>query len=367
MATLQGSCHKPDYKSRHMPGKRVKYRVAIPNFTKKEIKIKGVLQTDEYKNLIKAPVVFYIPGAFSNLDISQTRRYLHDLGKMGYHVLVFPNPWGTDFIRTRVKKPIGDIRFEGQAMFSLLKNSYKILKDMNIVTDKSRLVGVSYGGFVTSVISALNVEESNPLKLVDTTIISPPLILPNTLDILDKVVEDNRETIHLNLISLYARYLKYCKFKNDYSASQRDLQRVEGLVIRGGFYDGLIGSVGRYNRLHKLKSIPDLFFGTLSKRYRKWKHSFNFQSYFHEFAPENLNVLKSKYGSFYYWKERAKKSGYHNFRVLLAQNDFINSPEDIISSPDTVILETGGHYGFRHLKWFDNFLNISFNDSVLRK
>ena len=128
MATLQGSCHKPDYKPRQMPGKRVKYKVLIPAFSKKEIKVRGVLQIDKNKNLIKAPVIFYIPGAFSNVDISQTRRYLHDFGKMGYHVLVFPNPWGTDFIRTRINKPIGDVHFEGQAMFSLLKNSYKILK-----------------------------------------------------------------------------------------------------------------------------------------------------------------------------------------------------------------------------------------------
>ena len=166
---------------------------------------------------------------------------------------------------------------------------------------------------------------------------------------------------------MYKRYKKYCKLKNDRHVSKRDLQRVEGIVIRGGFYDGLIGSVGKYNRIFKLKNIPDVFFGKLSKRYKNWKKSFNFKTYFDEFAPKNLEVLKSKFGSFYYWKERAKRSGYNNFRVLLAQNDFINAPEDIISSPDTIILETGGHYGFRHLKWFDRFLDISFNDSVLKK
>jgi hypothetical protein len=367
MATLQGSCHKPKYKKRELPGKRVTYKISISEFSKKEIKIQGVLQRDEKKNFIKAPVAFYIPGAFSNIDISQTRRFMHDLGNMGYHVLVFPNPWGTDFIKTRVNKPIGDVHFEGQAMFSLIKRAYGILNEMDITTDKSRLIGVSYGGFVTSVVSALNIEENNPLRLVDSTIISPPLLLPKTLNNLDKLVEDNRETIHLNLISLYSRYLKYCKLENDFHASEKELQQVEGLVIRGGFYDSLIGSVGKYNKIFKLKLIPDFFYGVLSKKYRRWKKSFNFQSYFDEFAPKNLDVLKSQYGSLYYWKNRAASAGYDNFRVLLAQNDFLNNPEDIISTPDTMVLHTGGHYGFRHLKWFDKFLEISFKDSVLNK
>jgi len=360
VATLQGSCLAPKYKNKQLPGVRKDIKVRIPEFANREIKLKAVLQKDKAGNLIKAPVVFYIPGAFSNVDIQQTRRFRHDLGELGYHVVSFPNPWGTDFVKARPNKAIGDTNYEGQAMFALILGARDFLAKRNILGDYSRLVGVSYGGFVSTVVSALNVEAKDPMQLKDTTIISPPLTFEKTLQNLDTLVLRNKKYIKMNLISLLSKFKKVCKLKNDEFASPKIIRSAEGLVIRGGFFDDLITSVTKYNKIFSLAKVPGYFFGLLSRRYRKWKHNFTFETYFKEFAPENLKIIRSELGNLYYWKNRAKEGGYNKFRIVLAQNDFLNNKEDIRHTKDTIVLPTGGHYGFRYLPWFKELLNLSF-------
>lgn len=361
VATLQGSCRAPKYKNKQLPGKRRDIVVNIPQFAYKDIKLKAVLQKDVDGNLINAPVVFYIPGAFSNVDIQQTRRFRHDLGEMGYHVISFPNPWGTDFVKARPNKAIGDTYYEGRAIFALIQKAHEYLRERKIAGEYSRLVGVSYGGFVSTVVSALNVEAGDPINLKDTTVISPPLLFSKTLQNLDTLVIRNNKYIKMNLLSLLSKFKKVCKLDSDQFADPKILRSAEGLVIRGGFFDDLITSVTKYNKIFSLAKVPGYFFGLLSRRYRKWKHSFTFEKYFKEFAPENLEIIRSEFGSLYYWKKRAQKNGYDNFRVVLTKNDFLNNFEDIRHDKDTIVLPTGGHYGFRYLPWFSKLLNLSFS------
>ncbi|WP_127716871.1 hypothetical protein [Halobacteriovorax sp. HLS] len=361
MATLQGSCNKPKYKYSEMPGKVHTFKVYQPNIAKKKFKIKGAFLESENGQYKQAPIAYFIPGAFSNLDISQTKRFMHDLGKLGYHVFIFPNPWGTDFIKTKLRKPIGNVEDEAKSIFELLKSAHQIAQEFNISNGQSRLVGVSYGGFISAAVSALNSEQNNPLQLIDTTIISPPIDFSKTLKNLDSLVLRNKETLKLNLYKLYSRYSKICKFENDSNASKETLQIAEGLVIRGGFFDELINSVTKFDSIFELKLVPGRIFRKLSRSYREWRYSFTFKKYFQTYAPDNLRVIESEKGNLYYWKNRAIESGYDNFRFLIAKNDFLNSQEDIEQNEDTIILPTGGHFGFRHLPWFSNFLKDSFN------
>lgn len=361
VATLQGSCHAPDYDDDELPGRKVSFNITDSNYLGGEVRVRGIFQEKINGELKKAPLFLFIPGAFSNHDIGQTRRHLHDLGKLGYHVIVFPNPWGTDFISGLPKEPIGDILFEGEVMYSLLKKTIERLLYEGVPIKETHLMGVSYGSFVAAMISTFNARESNPLNLKDTTIISPPIIMSKALLGLDNMIKVNRWMLQKNLVSVYRIFRRMCALKTDKNLPISKIRQADGLVIRGGFFDRLIESVLKYDELFNLNKVPDRKWGLSSKKYRNWKRNFSFSNYFKTFAPKNLDIINSEYGNLYYWINQSRSLGDNSIRVLLSDDDFLNQKEDIpYYDESTVVLNNGGHFGIRYTLWYQKFLFESF-------
>jgi len=360
VSTIVGSCHTPNVKYSKVKARVSDLTLRVPDSFNNEVTVKLGLLEDKDGNLKKAPVAFYIPGAFSNKNIKQTRRYLDFFTKKGYHTITFINPWGTDYLNSSPKHKIGHISKEGKSMFYLVLKAYRYLQNRDLVKGQSRLAGVSYGGFVTAMVSAYNAEYNNPLNLKDSTIISPPILLGKTINRIDDYIDDNRGFVKMNLLKILTRFKDICKAKSDDDISGYIRDNAEGIAVNNGFYDPFISSVRKYDKMNGLKKIPRVFWGLLSKTYRKWKYNYSFKKYFAQYGPELEDELSSEKGELYYWIKRAKAAGHDKSRVMLAVNDFLNDPQDIPNTKDIIVVPTGGHYGFRHLSWYSEFLDKAF-------
>jgi hypothetical protein len=360
VATMKGNCSIPHISYSDMKAKVNNLKISLPNHFYEKVDVTLALVRDKKGNILKRPVAFYIPGAFSNRDINQNRRYLDFFTKKGYHTLAFINPWGTDYVSSIPKHKIGHVTNEGKAMYQLVLKAYEHVKSMGVVKGKSRLTGVSYGGFVSGMITAFNAESSDPLNLKDTTIISPPINLGKSIVNLDKLITTNRSLLNVGIFGRAYRYLRFCYYETLASETKIVKNFAKGLVVNEGFFEPLLESFILYNKQFNLQGIPDVSWGNLSPKFRKWRSTFGFATYLNQYAPEIRSVMESEHGHLYYWLNRAKKSGYHQNRVMLASNDFLNDVKDIPSLKNTLVIPTGGHYGFRHLQWYYDFLNKAY-------
>ena len=84
----------------------------------------------------------------------------------------------------------------------------------------------------------------------------------------------------------------------------------------------------------------------------------SFTRYYEIYAPNALEVIRSEQGDIYSWMERAQRAGSFKTRIMLTGDDFLNDnsqwPQKAFDE-ETVILENGGHYGFRSLDWYKDF------------
>lgn len=84
----------------------------------------------------------------------------------------------------------------------------------------------------------------------------------------------------------------------------------------------------------------------------------SFTRYYEIYAPNALDVIRSDQGDLYSWMERAQIAGSFKSRIMLSSDDFLNDNSNWpqrAHGEETVILENGGHYGFRSLRWYKQF------------
>ncbi|MCJ8347476.1 hypothetical protein MJH12_18195 [bacterium] len=367
VASLSSICNKPKVKEKEMIVPVLDWEIPVDGLKEGFLPLKVALLEDETGKIKKAPLFFYIPGAFSNLSNAQSRRWMDEGTRFGYHVMTPPNPWGTDYLKLDPIAKLGHVEAEGKVLYQGFRRAFKRLNSQNQV-DRSRIriAGVSAGSFLTAIISALDARHEDPIGFYDSTIISAPFNFGRTLDRLDQVVAESKEPfMDMNLISVLIRYKSFCKAEKKGVLTAKHYETAQGLTVYRGFHSQLLKSIKTYDKVNDLDSIPGGFLGSLSPKYKKWKRSMNFHKFFDVYAPETKKLLLGKNGDLLYWVNQAKKAGYDHFRILNAEDDFLNASASWKSyateAQDIILLEDGGHYGFRHMKWFKEFLRLSFS------
>lgn len=312
----------------------------------------------------RAPLAFYIPGAFNNLSSRQPKRWMDELTQRGYHTVVFPNPWGTQFIKEKSHEAVGHVLNEGKAIYDSMRDVFSRLDENDLILGPVRLLGVSYGGFLTAMISAWDAENPEPILSMDSTIMSPPFQLGETLDRLDQYLDATADPFNgMNIASKLLKFRNFCKKESQSELEEGQLHEAMGLVSYVGFHDMMVNSVKVFDKVKGYDKIPDRHLGSLSPKFRKWKKEFNFNGYIDTYDSSIRDLLKSEKGTLKYWVQRASDAGYNRVRVLVAVDDFLNDgskwdgpKEKLITLPD------GGHYGYRHLDWYESFINLAFGD-----
>jgi pimeloyl-ACP methyl ester carboxylesterase len=365
LSTLHGTCYGPNIRERKMIVEVEDFRVKSASHESGEMPIKMGLQRDVDGRLLQAPVMFVIPGAWNNLDHRSPRALMHQFSRIGHHVVMFPNPWGTQYISFNPKAPTGSFEAEGEAIYNAIRTVHQELKKAGLIEDNiTRVYGVSYGGFVAGMIAGLDAQHDRPVITQDITIVSPPFHIGSTLARLDDLIEETRDYIGLDFASLIRRFARVCNdARNFEDPDDRSLDDAKGLAASRGFHSELANSFTALSEVKGWDAVPYRRLGWLSPTYRQWFRSLNFESYYRKFVPGAMERAQSPEASLYHWINLASKS-HAQTRVLVADDDFLNDYSQGIkwreAGDETIFLQHGGHYGFRSLYWYRQFINTAF-------
>lgn len=381
VSSLVASCRAEKINHRQMDLKIETWEVFAADLEKGNVRVDVGLQRDE-KGIIKAPLAIFLPGTFGNINQTMGNRWLNSLTGLGYHVASLPNPFGTDYVKQVPMGKFGTITTEAQSLYAVIRNLHQKLRLMGALNGQVRLVGVSLGGFFAAIISSLDAEHDDPMIVTDTTILSPPFHLGRGMERLDHLVDTYRDPYEdMSLVRLYYRYRKLCRMDSIEDADEGQLEDARGLVAFQGFYKGLLKSIKVYDEVRNLNYVP-----RDKKEYAEWKNRFKFFTYFEDLNPEGKEIIDSEMGHLLYWIARAKQAGFPDVRILTSNDDFFNdegvwdqdSPLNLTSSvgkdygflknqdlweeirKEVIILQDGGHYGYRGNPWFENFIRLAF-------
>ena len=387
MSSLTGTCHFTESFTKEAPVRVETWDIPTTMMEKGSLPVLVGLQRDQNFEVTNAPLIIYIPGSFVNLNDSQPKRWMAEFTSLGYHTVVFPNPWGTQFVERIPRGKLGSIAWEATLLYKALKDVHARLEAEKVLTGTVRLAGVSSGGFFSSAVSSMDAESHNPI-LSEATLISPPVHFGRTLDRLDDLIEGSRDPYQdMFRLRLYWKYRSLCSIDSNENVSKDELDDAAGIAVFAGFYEELVNSVKAYDRVKGIDAVPRGFFNWLNPAYRQWRSSFTFERYFQEYNPESKDLVQGKMGHIYYWISRAYKAGFANFRILTTTDDFLNdislwagydenplrvslqSKYGVLEdreewekiSDDVLVLQNGGHYGFRGSPWFSTFIRAAFS------
>lgn len=298
----------------------------------------------------KAPLFVYFPGAFSHINNDQTNRFFKDMNRLGYHVATFNSPLHKNFIKTKPNFKPGDFMKEAQVLHRGLQYVVDHIKGQGLLeSDLVYLTGVSYGAFMSAMVTNFDFDSRN-LITGGTTLISPPADYERSIQIIDDLIDETRaDFAGLSMSTKYSRYLTVCK-----RHSKRLLKKyAKGLTIFVGFQENMVKSVKAYRKAYGIKDTP--------YNDPKWKENLTFQNYFDWYAPELNADYQSKNSKLKTWVDRANAKG-KIMRIFAAEDDWLNEPTawDHYDPENLLTVHKGGHYGFHHLQWYDTLLSTLF-------
>jgi hypothetical protein len=366
--SVSGSCNAPSIPMRKLRDFINLEKIKSDYFEKGHLEVFLGLQKEKSRKTKKAPLTVIIPGAFNKRTSQQSRRFIKFFKDRGHHTLVLPNPWSTDYIACKPFHKPGHIRKEIASVYQVIRSVVLDLKKKNVLGGEVQVVGVSYGAFLTAAAYGLDKEHSDPILNGDATMFSPPYNLANTLEQFSFMQRTTEDVIHeMSLWSLLRYGKKFCSLKSDDELEPLDFHVAMGLSIFGGFQWNLVDAVYLYDKVWKINKVPSKIPFGLNPAYKKWKKELSFLSYLYDYAPENIPILNSETSSILYWMDKARTRNASRMRILISNDDFLNGPGDwqinkglLKDQSDLIILESGGHYGFRSDAWFQKLMNISF-------
>lgn len=337
-----------DYRDRNYKDTKVEDRVPV-----KMVKSysRDIVVTGKIKKVpASAPLLIFLPGMFNEVDDSQNKRFLYDMSKRGHHVAVLPNPLSSDFISAKPNFKPGAFLKEAEVLYRLVKKIVTTYKTQGLLSNNEvRLVGVSYGALMSAIITGLDADDANIITK-GTTLISPPLNFRKSLARMDQFIDDSsREFAGLRFHSKLFRFLKVC-----FTPNFKDrLKWAKGMTIYSGFQELLVNSINVWREIHNITDLP--------YQNPNWEQTFKFSDYLGWYAPDVEAMLALPEAKLEYWVDKARVDN-KEIRILSADDDWLNTPDDWADFhyEEVLLLENGGHFGFRKLPWFDQFLTIGF-------
>lgn len=363
LSTVWGSCHSPNPSYNRIDARVHNWNVVSNELYFRTLPTKMALVEDNRGRVKKAPVMLFVPGAFSNLNEKMPKHFMDRFTRLGYHTIVVPNPWGTDYISRKPRTITGHIEAEAGVLFTVLKRVKEYMDDMNYSNGDIHVSGVSYGAFLSAMLGGMAAEEGIELKSV--TMISPPLKLGKSLDHLDYILDETVNYTTMWIPKLLKKYVSLCRVDSD-GVGNYSHKDAMGLAAAQGFHTELIESLRLYDRLWNLDTIPQNFWSRLTGKYRNWRKTMSFGKYFRLYNRGASEIIDGPRGDILYWINRARSNPETEIQMLLASDDFLNdermikSLETELSHEELIELPRGGHFGFRALDWFDDFLERAF-------
>lgn len=322
---------------------------------------------DELRVLVRerrdapAPLIVFSPGVFNGIRGYESVRALELFRQRGFHVLVVPQPMTREYLRRGPHFLPGHIEAEAAVLLRATQLFIDRVGPMNVTS--VHLVGESYGALLSAAAAALDAESGAPLIDGTVTLFSPPVDMGQTLDRLDRILDDHGP----NFINRCRRHLIGSALDFLTANTLADLrigtQECAGpLAAFLGFHRGLVGLAR--NLLSRGLVDPALRSEIDSKETR---YAFRFGTYLTKFAPVVREQVEGGSGDLRRWMRRAQYEGFNRFRVLTSADDFLNDPqqwraiERTLGPRHVLMLPTGGHLGYLGSSWIQNFMNDAFD------
>lgn len=316
---------------------------------REKLRVKLVMQK------VPAPLMMVIPGLFNNVTTKMPKKLTQRFFNLGYHVVAFPNPFGTEFLSKGASFPPFSLEKEASVYLNALKFVIENI-DKDFITGV-HIAGVSYGGLLSTVVSGLDSMQENPVGFNTTTAYSPPFDLVRSFKLIDGLMEETEQTI--GLLVRYPSLYRLCKAKGSSDLKSKDPEEIKKIVVHYGFKRELISSVSQYDSTNNfdLYAASAKFYEWAKRKIRKqWEKEISFAKYYSDYAPEVYEHNCEGAAQIMRWIDIITKNG-GNARILTSDDDFVND-KDVwpTDDPRIIILKGGGHYGIRTMPWLDDFL-----------
>ena len=303
----------------------------------------------------RRPLLVFIPGSFSKLFSTITKNFHKRFIRLGYKVFSFENFLCDCLISRGPEFSFFDARAQGKAYYEAIKNIHSDLYEKGKVSDEVILFGQSYGGFLGSVIYALDSKKDKPLFNKGLHVYSPPFDFTRAFEKLDNLLyEAQKDKTFGNIPSYLLTALQIKNIDKEAEITERLREKSLGVFADYGFKSYLKKMLIAYHEDVNRLEIPE----TLSRK-KEFYEKLTFQKAFSLIDLEGLkNFRSSQERKLSYWIFQAIKNGQDDIRILSAEDDVINDSIDskLIETPYLMVLPTGGHFGYKRLLWFDKLL-----------
>jgi hypothetical protein len=338
---------------------------------RRPISIPHIYQIDNRYRPVPAPVVFFLSGAFGDAEGPSNLQMLNWYSKIGYHVIAIHDPWSKPYIKAGPYASLGDPEKEAESLYEIIKKTLVTLKVRGLVLGKPRIVGLSHGAFLGTVIATLDSESQKPIGFEDVTAWSAPYDLNETVDALDSALNETfSDYLNSSVGKVGRRYIELCKL-DGLIRPPRDLQEEAKMMTTWfGFQDFLVEALYDYEKYVGLpdgKTLPGGVNDKKSPNEKTFKAAVRFRSTLTNYFPDALKVVESEKGKISYWISRAALNGFKDIRLFASEDDFLNK-NSAWKSPvkyDLILIDSGGHFGYRRLDWFEEVFRMSFDPAHL--
>ncbi len=251
--------------------------------------------------------------------------------------------------------PIFDFKAQGVVYYEAIKAVYLDLVRQGKVTKDVTLLGQSYGGFLGSIIFAVDSEKKTPLFNKGLQAYSPPFDFVKTFKKLDDLLKEaKKDETFGNVPSYLLTALQINRLETDKDVTQRIKDKSLGLFTDYGLKKKLERTLVAFN-----DNVKDLGLPKRIVEKRKVLKELTFEeglSLIDTVGYENIKLSQER--SLSYWVFKAIQNGQNNIRILSAADDLINGPLNpkINRSNHLMLLPSGGHVGYKRFLWFDKLL-----------
>lgn len=348
--TLWGVCHAPQVTAEDLRAQAVELKLRSAKLTQGDLRFMLYRHQDRRPR----PLVIFVPGVFGNLEDARGLRIIKTLLTKA-NVLFLPNPLGLDYLSKGPKHDMGDVEREAELLRLAIAQGLSDLRRLGINSTRVDLMGLSYGAFISSVISAQDAQSGAPMITGTVTLLSPPYQLFESMRALDSLMDQYDRYFEYFPAVKYARYMaKFCLAPNFPVWRDEELDIARYLTGHMGFHDGLVKAINIYEEVWD----KDAWFkplGMASYFYRQWYREQRFVKYVSENFPQTARKLQGPVGEISYWMDQSWARG-KQVRVVTCRDDFINPSPEWQNVSDIKVIDHCGHFGMQGLPWLDQLL-----------
>ena len=329
-----------------------KHYIQTPHFKNGKI---PYLLGEESGDQQKRPLLVYLGGSFSKLFSPITKNFHKRFIRLGYKVVSFENFICDCSVKRSPQFPFFDFKFQGMVYYEAIKEIHSDLLKKGKITDDIVLLGQSYGGFLGSIIFALDSEQKIPLFNRGLQAYSPPFDFVGTFEKLDHLLKEaKKDETFGNVPSYLMTAIQINRVEEDKDVTQRLKEKSLGVFIDFGLKKKLERTLIAFNDRVKSIELPEEI--VARKRFLKELTFEEGLSLIDSKGYENLKLSQERYLS--HWIFKAIENGQSNIRVLSSADDVINGALNpkLLNTNHLMLLPSGGHLGYKRLMWFDRLL-----------